>query len=185
MLTMNIQNQHPQQSFQAKLIIEGLKLPKRKFNQVNELYDAKTKGMPDAYLTGQTKHNTEGKFYHVTNFMIGDRDIADILTRDLKHLFETCSPKKLADMFVKVSKRSELILTQYKLENEIGQLKAKQQNAKRIAKVNREHGDIITADRQEFIAQRMESRIEKLTKKYEKTIAKMEKPEKTLVDWFF
>ena len=88
-------------------------------------------------------------------------------------------------MFVKVSKRSELILTQYKLENEIGQLKAKQQNAKRIAKVNREHGDIITADRQEFIAQRMESRIEKLTKQYEKTIAKMEKLEKTLVDWFF
>ena len=185
MLTMNIQNQQPQQSFQARLFTKGLKLPKGKLKHVNELYDPKTKGMPDGYLIGQTKNNIEGKFYHETNFTQGDKDIAGIITGDLKNLFETCTPKQLADMFVKLSKRGEQIHTRSKLEVEIKQLTNKQKDAKRFANVNREHGDIKTAERQEVIAQRMGSRIEKLTKQLQKVEADITKTENGLGGWIF
>ena len=157
-----ISNQYQNQpTFQGNLLAEGLKLPKRKFNEVAKIYSQRTAGKPDLILSGKRQQNELGRFYHATDALFNGKDIATILTSTLKNMFETLSPKKMAAELVNLSMKFDPAYKANILRKEINDTKRRLLNIKfRI-----EHSQSPAAT----------NRLQALAEIMERTIAKKEK----------
>ena len=130
MLAINTQTQSTQPNFQGRLIVTGIKLPKRKLAQVARIFEEKTQGLPDVVIQGETAKSSKGKFYHITNFIlrrglnniievknkssknaskstlefVGGTKYGKMLTTDFKETFHLMSAQEFATELVKTTK---------------------------------------------------------------------------------
>ena len=183
MQAINTQNQYYAQNFQGNISTYGVNLSKRTMAQVNKLFADKTNGLPDVVLMGENGQNSEGKFFHSVHFIQGGTDFAAILTRDLKTLFREETPENLADMFATLSKRAAKDAEVTELRKELKSLENKLAAVSKRARAQREGGDIVMAERNEAIAQRMTNKYETLQGKIDNAEFKLKRPLRCIGDW--
>ena len=166
---MMISNQYQiQPNFQGNLLKQGLRLPEEKFNEVAKLYAEQTKGLPDLTLIGKTQNGDwSGRFYHETSAYINGDDVAIILTKSLKSMFEKFSAKKMAKELANVTKISESKDKASSLNKEICNLKGKIKNTKIKLKNT---SDPISAKRLQVLIDNMEANLAKKEAQHEKLL---------------
>lgn len=170
---MMISNQYQiQPNFQGNLVKEGLKLPKKKFNEVAKLYAGK-KDLPDLKLSGmQNNSDSSGRFFHTTSVYLGNKDIASIITGSFKRMFKDCSPKEIVKELINVTKRYAQNKELYQLKGDIKSLQAKIRNMNKQLKyttepVSKKSLQII-CDRMEQTLKRKEEKLETLKRSLSK-----------------
>ena len=184
MLAVNTPLQSSQQSFQGRLLVDGVKLPKRKLAQVAQIFEEKTKGLPDATLIGKRRNSIDGTFYHTTNFIQQGNDFAAILTGEFKELFKKLSPKQIATGLANMSKAVAKEEQASALQKEIKSLKLKRENLIAQAEAMRNNGkNAKYVPVHEAIAERMAKRIETLQGKLDNVESKLKQPVKCIGDW--
>ncbi len=187
MLVSNTPSQNVNPNFQGNLFVQGLKLPKRKFAKVAQLFEEKTKGLPDVTLQGKQGHDFEGKFYYSTNFIINkNNNFASIITSDFKELFKSLSPKQIAEGLANISKNAAKHERVNALEKEIRSLKLKRESLLDQANAMRNNGQDSRFIRyNEVTANRMEIRITKLEIDLEKAKSEANKEIRCKGNWYF
>ena len=186
MLAVNTPIQSPQQSFQGRLLVDGVKLPKRKLAQVAQIFEEKTKGLPDATLIGKRRNSIDGTFYHTTNFIQQGNDFAAILTGEFKELFKKLSPKQIATGLANMSKAVAKEEQAIALEKEIQSLKIKRKNLIAQAEAMRNNGkNVKFAQFNEATSKRMNLRITKLEMELDKINKEAQKEIKCKGNWLF
>jgi len=165
-----ISNQYQNQmSFQGNLLKQGIKLPEKKFREVAKIYAEKTEGKPDLTLVGHIENSDfDGQFYHSTTVFRGNNDIASMLTRSLKNMFDLPS-KKVAEELINLSRKFDPEDKANILKKEINDTKKRLMTVKLQLEQNQTEA---VAKNLRVIAQRMDESI--ATK--QKMLAKVEIP---------
>ena len=103
-----ISNQYQNQpNFRGHLLKAGIRLPEEKFEKVAELYSARTLGKPDLTIADQVANGDQGRLFHSTYLLRGDKEIATMSTKSFKRMFDSSSPKEITDELVNISRKTD------------------------------------------------------------------------------
>lgn len=173
---LSVNNQANQPNFQGNLYRVGVKLPKKKFDEVAKLFAQKTEGFPDAVLVEETFKSIEGDMVKSTCLTSSNNlfDVA-ILTSDFNEKFNKYAPKTIANELANAWKSNFYENEISRLRNESEQAQKLLVGAKNKVKVMAESGRLNFAKNYVVIASSIDAKITRLNTEIEKLRAKEEK----------
>ena len=156
----------------------GFRLPKQKFEEVQRIYEQKSKGLPDIELGSHYVQRDDGSTFRCADIMIGkDEDFMkgseSVSIEKLRLMFKDLPADKIAKAFVDLAKRAKLMASKFELDWELSLLKPKIAGVRRQAEESAKLGHTIHARRFDNFANILEQRAAGLEKQIEETNNKL------------
>lgn len=186
MIISNNVNQPICPNFKGALQVEGLRgFDSKKLEQVVQIFEAKTKGLPDATLKGECRIIDGSKPYHYTTFETNGKEFASMLTTKFRKIFELKSAENIANILVKFARASKKENKAESVQKEIIRLQKERTNLLRQAE---EHKN--KKGREELVKayEARAVRYDKKLNRLEKKSARMHIPQKPLIgakNWIY